>query len=234
MLQFLHMARGARVDVGGYIYHVINRANARVQIFDTQKDYIQFECILEEAVEKFGVQLLAYCIMPNHWHLIVKTLEDGDLQKFMSWLTNTHTRRFHAVKRTIGHGHLYQGRYKSFLCEEDTHYLTLMRYVERNAKKANLVSKAEEWQWSSVWRRERGTLKQKRVLTEAPVVLPTNYLIWLNEPQTEAEEIALEHSIEKNVPFGTLEWVDQIINTFSMQQTQRGSGRPKKPTINRG
>ncbi|MDB5187994.1 MAG: hypothetical protein JWO50_514 [Candidatus Kaiserbacteria bacterium] len=231
MLQFLYMARGARVDVGGYIYHVLNRANARLQIFDCRKDYLQFESILEEAVEKFGIHLLAYCIMPNHWHLVIKTVEDRDLQKFMCWLSNTHTRRFHGAKRTIGHGHLYQGRYKSFLCEEDQHFLTLMRYVERNAKKANIVPLAEDWEWSSVWRRERGTQKQRALLTPPPVPLPTQYLVWLNEPQTESEEIALEHAIEKNVPFGTLNWVGTIINTFGMQQTQRGAGRPR---INRG
>ncbi len=67
------------------------------------------------------MRLLAYCIMPNHWHLLLQPKVDGDLQKFMSWLSNTHTRRWHVAKNTVGQGHLYQGRYKSFICEQDQH-----------------------------------------------------------------------------------------------------------------
>ena len=152
------MPRIKRVDVGGEIYHILNRANARVQIFDADADYIQFEAILEEAVKKFDMCILAYCIMPNHWHLVLYPKHDGDLQAFMGWLTNTHTRRWHVAKATVGQGHLYQGRYKSFLCEHDKHLLTILRYVERNAKKANLEQKAEQWKWSSVW---KGNTAQK-------------------------------------------------------------------------
>lgn len=92
------MPRITRVDVGGEMYHVLNRANARVQIFDNNDDYQQFEEILEEAVEKFNMRLFAYCVMPNHWHLVLYPKHDGDLQRFMSWLTNTHTRRWHIAK----------------------------------------------------------------------------------------------------------------------------------------
>src|SRR3989344_9619062 len=123
------MPRVERVDVGDQIYHVINRANARVKIFDNNQDYKDFENILEEAVKKFNMRLLAYCIMPNHWHLVIYPISDGDLSRFMGWLTNTHTRRWHTKKGTIGQGHLYQGRYKSFICQNDFHFLALVRYV---------------------------------------------------------------------------------------------------------
>jgi len=222
------MPRIQRVDVGGQIYHVINRANARAQIFDNKKDYELFENILAEAVEKFDMRLLAYCLMPNHWHLVLYPREDGDLSQFMSWLTNTHTRRWHVMKRTIGHGHLYQGRYKSFLCQKDSHFLTLVRYVERNAKKANLVRRTETWQWSSVWRREQGKPEQKNILTEWPVPEPRNYLKLLNEPQTKAEEEVLERSTNKNIPFGSETWVDSMVRKYGLEQTMRGVGRPRK------
>lgn len=140
------MSRIERVDVGDYVYHVLNRANARVQIFDIEADYVVFEQILEEAVKKFDMRLLAYCLMPNHWHLVLYPKKDGDLARFMAWLTNTHTRRWHVSKGTVGQGHLYQGRYKSFICEKNEYLLTLLRYVERNAKRANIVVRAEKWQ----------------------------------------------------------------------------------------
>jgi putative transposase len=223
------MPRLARTDIGGYVYHVLNRANARVQIFDTDTDYKQFEAILEEAIEKFDTRLLAYCIMPNHWHLVLYPKDDGDMGNFMSWLTNTHTRRWHTEKGTIGHGHLYQGRYKSFLCQKDCHFLTLVRYVERNAKKANLVDKrAENWKWSSVWRRKYGTIEQKKLLARWPVDIPQHYLDTLNEPQTKEEEQALDRATEKGTPFGSDIWVERTVTKFGLEQTLREVGRPKK------
>jgi len=199
-----------------------------VQIFDDDKDYKQFEGILKEAVDKYNMRLLAYCIMPNHWHLVLHPKKDGDLSFFMGWLTNTHTRRWHTEKGTVGQGHLYQGRYKSFLCQKDNHFLTLVRYVERNAKKANLVQKAENWRWSSVWRREKGTIKQKKILSSWPVSKPKNYLNWLNTAQTKKEEESIERSITKNVPFGSNEWMNKVIKKFKLEQTLRGVGRPRK------
>ncbi len=221
------MPRINRVDVGGEIYHVLNRANARVQIFDNNKDYQQFEEILEEAVEKFDMRLLAYCVMPNHWHLVLHPKQDGDLQQCMSWITNTHTRRWHVVKDTVGQGHLYQGRYKSFIIAHDQHLLTVLRYVERNAKRANLVKNAEEWQWSSVWRREKGTVNQKKLLSDWPTILPKDYVALLNQPLTIAEEESLERSEEKSIPYGTDGWIDRIVKKYNIEQVLKGVGRPK-------
>ncbi|MDO8748762.1 MAG: transposase [Candidatus Omnitrophota bacterium] len=221
------MPRVRRTDIGEYVYHIINRANARVQIFDSDKDYQLFEIILEEAVEKFDMRLLSYCIMPNHWHLVLYPKNDGELARFMGWLTNTHTRRWHTEKGTIGQGHLYQGRYKSFLCQDSNHFLTLARYVERNARRANLVKKAENWKWSSVWRRENGAIKQNKLLSTWPVSAPKDYLNWLNQAQTEGDEEAIKKSITKGSPYGDDNWVKSVIKRFSLEQTLRKVGRPK-------
>ena len=221
------MPRTERVDVANEIYHVINRANARVQIFDTDNDYKQFESILEEAVKRFDMKIFAYSIMPNHWHLILSPKVDGDLSKFMGWLTNTHTRRWHTAKGKIGNGHLYQGRYKSFLCQKDNYLLTLLRYVERNAKRAKLVQKAENWKWSSVWRRIYGTDEQNKMLSLLPIEIHKNYLEYLNEPQTNEELLLIRKSVNKNVPLGDDTWTGKIIDKFKLGQTLRGVGRPK-------
>lgn len=221
------MPRIGRVDIGEHVYHIINRSNARVQIFDTIDDYQQFEAILNDAVSKYAMRLLAYCIMPNHWHFVLHPRNDGDLGLFMGWLSTTHTRRWHTVKNAIGHGHLYQGRYRSFLCEQDGHFLTLVRYVERNAKKANLVQNAEDWRWSSVWRRKYGSPEQKKMLSAWPIEEPEQYLTWLNQPQTQEEEDALERSTTKDIPFGSDHWIEKIVRKFGLEQTLRGVGRPK-------
>jgi len=222
------MARIERVDVGNEIYHVLNRANARVQIFDNDADYKQFENILIEAVERFDMRLLAYCMMPNHWHLVLYPKKDGDMSKFMGWLTNTHTRRWHTIKKTIGQGHLYQGRYKSFLCQKDRHLLALLRYVERNAKRAKIVRNAEDWRWSSVWIRENGKSEQLKVLSEWPIAMSEDYLKYLNEVQTNEELDTIRKSIAKNIPFGKDSWIEKIVELYKLTQTQRKAGRPKK------
>lgn len=225
------MPRTARVDVGQEVYHILNRANARVQIFDNEKDYLDFEKILQEAVDRFEMRLLAYCVMPNHWHLSVYPKQDGDLAKFMGWLTNTHTRRWHATKKTTGQGHLYQGRYKSFLCQRDDHFIILMQYVERNSKKAGLCDLAQDWRWSSIWRRENGSEEQQKILSEWPVDMPKEYLKLVNrafdKKVTEVEE-AIDETIEKGNPFGGYEWVKKIVKKFGLEQTLRRVGRPKK------
>src|SRR3989304_5491880 len=149
------MGRPLRPASGGVVYHVLNRANARARIFDHDADYAAFLRIGAEAVRRVRVHVLAYCIMPNHWHLIVRPREDGDLSRFTGWLTLTHTQRWHAHRHTTGTGHLYQGRFKSFPVQTDEHFLMLCRYVERNPLRANLVERAEQWPWSSLWAREQ-------------------------------------------------------------------------------
>lgn len=222
------MPRTTRIDVGGIVYHVINRANARMKIFDRDEDYILFEKVLEEAKEKFDVRILAYCIMPNHWHLILYPKNDGDLQKFMGWLSMTHTQRWHSHHRTAGSGHLYQGRYKSFLVQTNQYLLQLFRYVERNALRAKLVKKAENWRWTSLYRRENGSEKQKKLLGEWPIDTPKNYLYLVNEPHTNTEMESLRYCVNKGKPYGSLAWTRKMIDAFKLESTLRGRGRPKK------
>ena len=107
------MGRAKRADDGGMVFHVLNRANARSTIFEKPEDYAAFERVLGEALDRVEMRVLAYCLMPNHWHLVLWPRRDGDLSKFMGWLALTHTQRWHALHRTTGTGHLYQGRFKS-------------------------------------------------------------------------------------------------------------------------
>ena len=116
------MGRPTRASEGGLVYHVLNRANARMTIFEKDGDYEAFEQILRQAVERSEMRLLAYCIMPNHWHLVVWPHEDGQLSTFTGWLTLTHTQRWHAQRASTGSGHVYQGRFKSFPVQQDDHF----------------------------------------------------------------------------------------------------------------
>ncbi len=222
------MPRTERIDIGNHVYHVLNRANARARIFDCDKDYQLFENTLEEAAGKYDMRILSYCLMPNHWHLVLYPKKDGDMARFMGWIGGTHTIRWHAAKGNIGQGHLYQGRYKSFLCQNDNHFLSLSRYVESNAKRANLVKKAENWKWSSLWRRMNGTAKQKELLSIWPMVMPKGYLNRLNQLPAKDVEENIKKSVLKGVPYGGGDWVSKTVKNFGLEQTLRKVGRPKK------
>ena len=132
------------------IYHVLNRANFRSRLFRKAAHYQDFLAIVKESLNFVPMRILAYCLMPNHWHLVLYPRADGDLSKFVQRVTLTHTQRYHSKTRTVGYGHVYQGRYKSLPVESDSHFLALVRYVERNARRAALVKRAEDWPWSSV------------------------------------------------------------------------------------
>ena len=156
--------------LGGYVYHVLNRANGRLRIFRKRGDFLGFENILAEGVERFDMRICGYCIMSNHWHLVLWPREDGDLSAFMRWITQTHTQRYHGSHGTVGIGHLYQGRYKSFPVQDQAYYLTVLRYVEANPLRAGLVEKADAWPWSSyAVRRDR---ESPVALADGPASLP--------------------------------------------------------------
>lgn len=220
------MVRVARVDVGDHVYHVINRAVGRLRIFDATNDYQLFIDLLREAKEMTGMRILAYILMPNHWHLLLYPENDGDMGIFMHWLTNAHTRRVHALTETIGTGPLYQGRYKSFITKSDGHLLTVLKYIERNPVRAKLTGNAESWRWGSAQLRLRGTPKQKQLLSDSPIALPRNYRVWINTPEAAKDLDSLRVSANRGAPYGNARWVERMVSTHKLSSTIRKPGRP--------
>lgn len=228
------MGRPERVNAGGLVYHVLNRANARMTIFEKEEDYVAFERVLGEAVTRGKMRLLSYCVMPNHWHLVLWPRADGDLSRFVGWLTLTHTQRWHAHRDSVGSGHVYQGRFKSFLVEEDDHFLTVCRYVERNPLRAGLCARAEEWRWSSLWRAVNGDDDARGLLSAWPVERPSDWRRRVNRAPTKAELERLRQSAHRGQPFGTPGWVEQMVERFDLASTLRVQGRPRKEIAGNG
>jgi putative transposase len=200
-------------------------------MFHKDEDFAAFERVMAYALNEVAVDLLSYCLMPNHWHLLLRPANDGDLGRFMQRLTITHTRRWKEHYHEVGHGHLYQGRFKSFPVQDDPHFLTVARYIERNALRAKLVSGAADWRWSSLWRRVgRGGDASRPPLPLAiwPVEQPMDWLTWVNEPQTDSELEALRVSVNKGRPFGEKRWQDSATLALGLQSSYREAGRPKK------
>lgn len=218
------VGRAPRATPGNSIYHVLNRANGREKIFKKEKDYEAFEQILVEAKKKQPMRLLSYCIMPNHWHLVLYPYHENDLSVFMRWITLTHTQRWHAHYKSVGYGHLYQGRYKSFPVQKDEHFLQLVRYVERNAKRAALVKKAQDWRWSSLHKRQFAWPEQPRLLSAWPVQPDKHYIQWVNEPQPREEIEVIRYAIKRGRPYGSDSWITKTVTALGLETTMRQRG----------
>ena len=212
------------------VFHALNRAVARLPLFQKEGDYVAFEKVLAEALEEHPTRLLSYCVMPNHWHLVLWPREEGELTAFLRWLTHTHSMRWHAHYHTSGTGHLYQGRFKSFPVQTDEHFYTLVRYVERNALRAHLVERAEDWRWCSLWRREFGDKDQKKLLHPWPLPQPRRWIEMVNEPQSEAEVKSVRQCVRRGSPFGTAQWQVRTAQELGLEWTLRPRGRPRKET----
>jgi putative transposase len=217
------MPRRHRFADGGFVYHVLNRAAGRSTIFATDGDYNAFLRTLDDASREVPTRLLAYCVMPNHFHLILWPRSDGELSRYMHWMTTTHTQRWHAAHGTSGTGPLYQGRFKAFPVQEDDHFYTVCRYVERNPLRANLASRAELWKWSSLWQTVNGVAPV--TLSQWPLTRPAQWVAHVNEPQSEAEVAALRHCVQRGRPYGADDWTVRTAQSLGLTSSLRPTGR---------
>jgi putative transposase len=200
------MARTARNAPGGFVYHVLNRCVGRSKLFHSRKDHLAFQTCLIETLQVVPIRLLTYTVMSNHWHLLLEPEEDGQLARFMMRLTNRHVRRWLTAHKQVGTGHLYQGRFKSFPCQSDDHLLTVARYIDRNPRRANAAERAELWPWGALGQHQLPP--EFRVpLAEFPIDRPADWLKFVHEPQTLAEEEAIRRCIRQSHPFGSEQWI---------------------------
>jgi putative transposase len=229
------MPRRPRVNTGGYAYHVLNRAVVRERIFQKEADYLAFERVMDEVDQRLPMRVLGYCLMPNHWHLVLWPEGDGELSEFMRLLTVTHTQRWHAHYHSAGTGPLYQGRFKSFPIERDEHLLTVLRYVERNALRANLVERAEAWRWSSLGRRGAADVPRWLLPFDSwPVHRRDDWVAWVNRPQNAKEVQAIRLCVNRGRPYGSDGWIVRTARALALQSTLRPRGRQKQHQVNNG
>ena len=221
------MPRLARHAPGEIVYHVLNRANGRLRLFKKDDDFLAFHRVLLAAHQRTPIRILDWCIMSNHWHFVLYPEHDGELTAFMRWLTLTHAQRWKSAHDAIGHGHLYQGRFKSFPIEQDEHLLTVLRYVERNPLRAGRVKRAEDWRWGSCHARHQRGHELRKMLSDWPVDRPGNWLATVNAPQSPAQEKSVLQSIERSRPYGHDGWVLATARKLKMEQTLNPRGRPK-------
>lgn len=219
------MPRTTRAAVGGQVYHIWNRANAGKNLFAEPEDYALFIDVLEAARERFSMRILAWCAMPDHWHLVLWPRQDGELSRSVGWLTLTHTQRAHARWGTAGRGYIYQGRFKSFPVQHDVHCLTVCRYVVRNAVRAGLVRDPAQWRWSSAAKIPDGG--RSVVTSSGPANPPADGGDWMREADDPAEVETIRTCLKRGRPYGDEEWQRRIAAELGLESAFRPRGRPR-------
>ena len=222
------MARHARVAPPGLVYHVTNRTAGKFIMLRREEDFAAFERVLLEAHEREPLRILGYCLMGNHWHFVVWPSKEGQMSRFFRWLTLTHAVRWRVAHHSVGSGHLYRGRFKAFAIQRNPRLLEALRYVERNALTANLVKRAEDWRWNSLWARESGPEPLRQLLHDWPVPRPADWVKRVNAPMNENELARLELSERREQPYGDADWVARTVKRLGLGHTVRREGRPAK------
>ncbi len=217
------MPRTARSIEAGAIYHVLNRGNGRLRLFRKPGDFAAFELVMAQGLERYPVDLLTYCLMGNHWHLVLRPRTSESLGRLMGWIGVTHVRRHHEHYRLVGGGHLYQGRFKSFVVQNDLHLLRVCRYVEANAARAGLVKRAERWAYGGSFARVAGG--KPFSLSDWPVDRPPDWLALINQQQDDLKTLRI--SVNRGRPFGDPAWVQKTVKRLGLEYTMRDRGRPK-------
>lgn len=206
-----------------YPYHILNRGNAKQKIFHNHSDYQYFMELLAQAKKRYPLKILAFCLMPNHFHLCVTAEHPKNISQFMQWLLTSHVRRVHTFHKTSGH--IWQGRFKSFLIQKDSHLLTVLRYIEANPVRAKLVSDAKYWPWSSfLFREEPQSLD---LLDESPIPLPPHWNTYVNSSGSPQELEMIRASLKRHSPLGDIEWVEEIALKLGLLSTINPRGRPR-------
>jgi putative transposase len=227
------MPRLARSVLERGYFHVLNRGNHRQDLFHRREDFAEFVGLMSQAQQEHPVKLWGYCLMSNHWHLVVEVDRMEDLSGWIHRICHGHVRLYNLRRKELGGGHLYQGRYKSFPIQDDVYLYQVLRYVEANPVRAGLVERAREWPWSSLSQAE--IAKDLFPITRPPLEPWDRSQAWENDvdrPLSEVRQQILRQSIQRGTPLGESEWVEQTVKTLGMETTIRLPGRPSKNIAN--
>lgn len=216
------MPRRIQRGSGGLIFHVMNRGVRRMCLFEDAEDYATLLRCIAEALELVDIDLYAFCVMPNHFHLVVRPHGDSDLTHFMRLMTLRHSKRWHRRRGSRGCGAVYQGRFRAFPMETESYFYSACRYVEANPLRAKLVSRAEDWRWSSLYQRVKNC--HILPLQEWPILRPDRWNELVNTVQNRREIRRVRTSAASNLPLGGEAWTIATATLLGTASALRRSG----------
>ena len=211
---------------GAFIYHVMNRAAKRVQLFDSNEDYLAIEGVMVRAKNATSIRLLDYCFMPNHFHLILWPRAGNEMSQFMRRFTGLHAQIWQAGRSSTGSGAVYQGRYKAIPVQTERYFYNVCRYVQRNPLRAGLVTRVEEWRWSSLWKRLHNPGAD--LLDPWPIPCPSDWLQLLNANDDASELEKVRDAIKRGIPLGDPDWIEETAQNVGLTSRLRSPGRQKR------
>ncbi len=222
------MARIARVVAANYPHHITQRGNRRQDTFFCEDDYRCYKKLMAEWCSKFGVQIWAYCLMPNHVHLIAVPESEDGLRRAIGEAHRRYTRQVNF--REQWKGHLWQGRFASFLMDEN-YLLATTRYIELNPVKAGLVKNPEKYLWSSTQAHIAG-LDDDLVRVKPLLRMVDDWRKFLSSPSTEEENALIRRHEQTGRPLGSVKFINRLENKLSRILIPQKGGRPKQPDNN--
>lgn len=227
------MASPPRLIADGLVYHALNRGNNRARVFFHDADFQLFLHALAQTKQRYPFRLYAYCLMDNHFHLVLEPAAGQNISRILQSLTVAHTWHYHQASATCGH--VWQGRFKSPVVSADEHLLRVMRYVESNPLRAGMVRDLRCYRWSSYL--AHGLGRRLPLVDEVPLwallgkteeARQRYWRGWLHTPLTEKELAAVRRSVTSGRPFGAAAWVEQIAARLGLELVPRPRGRPRK------
>jgi len=218
------MPRGRRVSPDGYTQHVLNRANDRKLLFPQTDDYIRFLSLMRKTCERVDIELFAYCLMPTHFHFVLRAEHGEAVSEYMRLLLNAHVRQHQRIHKTIGRGHVYQGRFKNFVIGDAGYLLNALRYVESNAQRAGLVVAAADWAWCSASR--LATHPERPPMCEWPLPRTPYWEEYISTIMAQDDLDRIRLSVRRGRPYGADEWVTRTCQRLGLEYTLRDAHRP--------
>lgn len=226
------MPRPLRPIDDGLIYHVINRGNNRQDVFRKPDDFRAFLQVLGELKDRKPFELYGYCLLDNHFHLLLRP-RGGSVSRILQSLLVSHTQRYH--RHYQSGGHVWQGRFKSPVIQSDEHLLTVLRYIEANPLRAQIVKRAEDYPWSSYRAHALGTpdelvdrLVTFEELSPYPAVRQRHWAQKVHQAMEPERLVEIRRSVATGLPYGSREWVQRLSKRLDLDLTIRPRGRPRK------
>ncbi|HVS39861.1 MAG TPA: transposase [Gemmataceae bacterium] len=227
------MGRPLRPVADGLVYHAINRGNNRDRVFADDGDFRAFLRALAQTQLRYPFALFGYALMSNHFHLVLRPEPGQSISRILQSLTVAHTWRYHRRHHSVGH--VWQGRFKSPVIQDDDHLLTVLRYVEANPLRAGMVGDLKEYPWTSY--AAHGLGRADPLLREAPVwsglgaTETARQARWrrrVHELLTERELAALRRSVTSGRPYRSDAWAAGMGQLLGLATTPKRRGRPPK------
>ena len=227
------MPRPLRPIDDGLVYHVINRGNNRQNVFRKEADFKAFLTALGELKERKPFRLYGYCLLNNHFHLLLRPTGDATISRIMQSLLVSHTQRYHRHYKSGGH--VWQGRFKSPVIQNDEHLLTVLRYIEANPLRAKIVTRADDYPWSSYRMHGLGetdelvdSLVNYEALSPLLKVRQRKWAEKVHRPLDEANLEAIRRASATGLPYGSPAWVTRLAKRLDLDLAIRPRGRPRK------